>query len=112
MTRLIGASRAKELIFTARLLNAKEAHEYGIVNQLSTDTSASSHALQLAEMMASNAPLALRAAKSAIDKSQSMDVENALNWERSCYEKCLTTKDRIEGLRAFAEKRKPVYKGE
>ncbi|CDS00874.1 hypothetical protein [Sporisorium scitamineum] len=57
-------------------------------------------------------PLAIRAAKLAIDKGEQMDPETALDFERQCYETILGTKDRLEGLHAFAEKREPVYRGE
>lgn len=62
--------------------------------------------------MAVNGPIALRAAKVAIDRGQLMDIESGLDWERACYERCLGSKDRLEGLLAFAEKRKPKYTGE
>jgi len=61
--------------------------------------------------IAKNAPLALRAAKEAIDRGASMDMINALSLERSAYQQVLETEDRLEGLAAFVEKRKPVYKG-
>lgn len=54
----------------------------------------------------------MRAAKLAIDKGEQMDPETALDFERQCYETILGTKDRLEGLKAFAEKREPVYRGE
>jgi methylglutaconyl-CoA hydratase len=113
MTRLIGPSRAKDLIFGAKLLNAHEAHSLGIVDHLAKEgEDATSHSLKIAEAMAVNGPIALRAAKVAIDRGQLMDVESALDWERACYERCLSSKDRLEGLQAFAEKRKPKYIGE
>lgn len=54
----------------------------------------------------------MRAAKLAIDKGEQMDPETALDFERQCYETILGTKDRLEGLKAFAEKREPEYRGE
>lgn len=56
-------------------------------------------------------PVAVRAAKQAIDTGSQLDIESALDFERACYQSTLTTEDRLEGLKAFAEKRKPVYKG-
>ena len=53
----------------------------------------------------------MRAAKQAIDTGSQLDIESALDFERACYQSTLTTEDRLEGLKAFAEKRKPVYKG-
>ena len=112
MTRLIGPSRTKDLIFSSRLLNAQEAFSLGIVDHLAKEGDATPHSVKLAEAMAVNGPIALRAAKVAIDRGQLMDIESALDWERACYDKCLGSKDRLEGLQAFAEKRKPKYIGE
>lgn len=118
MAKLIGVSRTKELVYSARLLNAVEAFDLGIVNQLASSscspnmTAALSEAAIMAEKMAENGPLALRAAKVAIDRGHMMDTESALDWERACYERCIGSKDRLEGLAAFAEKRKPRYTGE
>jgi methylglutaconyl-CoA hydratase len=120
MSKLIGPSRTKELVFTARLLNGQQAFDMGIVDRLATSTGQSQSgngaafdmSVQLASAMAQNGPVALRAAKAAIDKAQILDTESALDWERACYERCLRTKDRLEGLKAFAEKRKPQYTGE
>jgi len=112
MAKLIGTSRTKDLVFSGRLLDATEAHSLGIVNYLAEKEDASTYALNLAETMAVNGPIAVRAAKMAIDRGQLMDAEGALDYERACYEGCLQSKDRMEGLRAFAEKRKPNYTGE
>ena len=112
LTRLIGPSRTKDLIFSARLLNATQAHSLGIVDHVAQSGDAASYAVQKAEEMAVNGPIALRAAKVAIDRGQLMDIESGLDWERACYERCLGSKDRLEGLLAFAEKRKPKYTGE
>jgi methylglutaconyl-CoA hydratase len=112
MTKLIGASRTKDLVYSARLLDAKEAHFLGIVNHLALDGDATTYSLKLAEAMAQNGPIAVRAAKAAINQSEILDVESALDFERASYERCLQSKDRNEGLLAFAEKRKPEYKGE
>lgn len=113
MTKLIGPARTKELVFSARMLNGEEAFQLGIIDKLASQgQTAFDSAIQLAKSMAQNGPLALRAAKAAIDKGQLLDPEMGLDWERACYERCLASKDRLEGLRAFAEKRKPNYTGE
>ncbi|EST07884.1 Crotonase superfamily [Kalmanozyma brasiliensis GHG001] len=115
MTRLVGPARAKELIFSAKLVDAVEASRIGfvdIVAQEGAGTAAFEKGVQLARSFAKNGPLAIRAAKLAIDKGEQMDPETALDFERQCYETILGTQDRLEGLKAFAEKREPVYRGE
>ncbi|TFK71785.1 ClpP/crotonase [Pluteus cervinus] len=112
-TRLLGPSKAKDLIFTARLLSASEALQWGLVDYVSDPgTSAFDRALVLAEKIASNAPLALRAAKQAISRSEDLPLETGLDFERASYEPLLHTQDRLEALQAFREKRRPLFKGE
>ncbi|KAF9057986.1 ClpP/crotonase-like domain-containing protein [Panaeolus papilionaceus] len=112
-TRVLGPSKAKDLIFTARVLNASEALEWGLVNYVSEPgTTAFDRALKLAEKISTNAPLALRAAKQAISRSEDLPLETGLDFERASYETLLSTKDRIEALNAFKEKRRPMFKGE
>ncbi|SNX82911.1 probable methylglutaconyl-coa hydratase, mitochondrial precursor [Melanopsichium pennsylvanicum] len=115
MTRLVGPAKAKEMIFSAKLVDAVEASRIGLVDivaQEGGENAAFKKGVQLARGFAKNGPLAVRAAKLAIDKGEQMDPETALDFERQCYETILGTKDRLEGLKAFAEKREPVYRGE
>ncbi|GAA5850647.1 hypothetical protein JCM5353_004064 [Sporobolomyces roseus] len=113
LTRLIGTSQAKDLIFTSKIMNAEEAAHRGIVNYVSKvrDT-ASDTATELVAEMLQAGPLALRAAKMAVDVGSQIDQESGLDVERLSYQTLMHTKDRLEGLAAFAEKRKPVYKGQ
>ncbi|KAL9933372.1 hypothetical protein V8E36_007548 [Tilletia maclaganii] len=115
LSRLVGVSRAKDLIFSGRLVDGPEALEIGLVDHLAPpdggEDAAFQKALELAREMSRNGPLALRAAKLAIDKGYRMDMETALDFERECYERLFGTEDRLEGLRAFKEKRKPRYLG-
>ncbi|KAH9965992.1 ClpP/crotonase-like domain-containing protein [Russula dissimulans] len=112
-TRILGLSKAKDLIFTGRSLTAAEAEELGLVDYVSDkDTPAIDRALSLAEEIAANAPLALRSAKLAISRALEFSLEPGLDFERAAYEPLLQTKDREEALQAFKEKRKPVFKGE
>ncbi|KAH7875620.1 ClpP/crotonase-like domain-containing protein [Lentinula edodes] len=111
--RLIGMSKAKELIFTGRNLTARDAQDLGLVDYVAGSSStAFERALELAKEMSSSAPLALRAAKSAMSRSLDTPLITALNHERTCYESLLDTKDRLEALVAFREKRRPVFVGE
>ncbi|TFK55555.1 ClpP/crotonase [Heliocybe sulcata] len=113
VTRLLGLSKAKDLIFTARLLNAPQALEYGLVDYVAAEgSSAFDRSVQLAEEIVVNAPLALKAAKQAISRAPEFALESGLDFERASYEPLLKTKDRVEALEAFKEKRKPVFKGE
>ncbi|KIJ70143.1 hypothetical protein HYDPIDRAFT_121610 [Hydnomerulius pinastri MD-312] len=111
--RLLGMPKAKDLIFTARMLTASEALEWGVVDYVSTSpASAFDRALQLAQDIAKSAPLALRAAKQAISRAGDLSLESGLDFERASYEVLLTTKDRVEALEAFKAKRPPVFRGE
>jgi len=112
-TRLIGLSKAKDLVFTARMLSAQEALEWGLVDYVSSaPATALERATDLAKAISSNAPLALRAAKQAISRSEDLSLETGLDFERASYETLLTSHDRQEALDAFREKRRPVFKGE
>ncbi|KAL1683540.1 ClpP/crotonase-like domain-containing protein [Schizophyllum commune] len=110
--RLIGLTKAKELIFTGRELTAADAQELGLVDYVADHTqTAYERALLLAAEIAKSAPLALRAAKAAISRSLEFSLDDALDYERSCYEPLLKTQDRTEALDAFREKRAPVFVG-
>ncbi|KAJ8584787.1 ClpP/crotonase [Rhizopogon salebrosus TDB-379] len=111
--RLLGMSKAKNLIFTARILTAQEALQWGVVDYVSSpSTSAFERAVELAREITKSAPLALRAAKQAISRAADLPLESGLDFERASYEVLLPTKDRLEALNAFKEKRQPVFKGE
>jgi methylglutaconyl-CoA hydratase len=106
---LIGANKAKELIFTGRILNGDEAFQFGIVNRVADQSYPI--ALQMAEQMLSKGPIALQMAKIAISKGTQLDTANGMVLEKQCYAQVIPTEDRLEGLKAFQEKRKPIYKG-
>lgn len=112
LPRLVGPSRAMEFIFMAKRLDAKEAIEFGLANWLFKNAAETKeHALILAETIARNAPLAVRAAKEAIKASLRKDLVSGLVFEMQAYHGILHTKDRIEGLKAFKEKRHPLFLG-
>lgn len=112
-TRLLGLSKAKDLIFTARMMNAHEALDFGLVDYVAKEgTTAFDRAVELGTQIASNAPLALRAAKQAISRAPELSLEPGLDFERASYEPLLKSQDRLEALQAFKEKRPPVFKGE
>lgn len=112
-TRLLGISKAKDLIFTGRMLTAQEALEWGMVDYVSEPgQTAFDRALHLAKEMSSSAPLALRAAKLAISRAPELALESGLDFENACYQPLLNSKDRDEALLAFKEKRPPKFRGE
>jgi enoyl-CoA hydratase/carnithine racemase len=113
LPRLIGVSRAKELIFTGRRIDGVTAAEYGLVQHVVKAGQADTFAMELAKQIAKNGPVAIQAAKAAIDDGlAAADMTQALEIECQCYERVLPTADRLEGLAAFKEGRPAVYKGE
>ncbi|KAJ6415682.1 ENOYL-COA HYDRATASE-RELATED [Salix viminalis] len=112
LPRLVGKSRAKELIFTGRKIGGREAMPMGLANYSVPAGEAHSKALEIAREIIQKGPIAIRMAKKAINEGLEIDLPSALELEEECYEQILNTKDRLEGLTAFAEKRKPSYRGE
>ena len=112
LPRLVGKSRAKDLILTARRLDAVEAASMGLVNRTAPKEELTTLALEVAECISNNGPVAVRAAKEAIDRGCDLPLEQGLEVEAECYARTLTTSDRVEALSAFTEKRKPEYRGE
>ena len=111
LTRLMGLSRAKQMIFTAQRLNAEEAYALGLVDQISTSDTGESEARALAKRILPNAPLALQAAKRALQEGREVSLSEGLALERKHYLSLLPTSDRQEGLTAFQEKRPPRFTG-
>jgi len=110
LPQLVGPARAKELIFTARRLTASEALAMGLVNQVVPREELLTAAHEMAERIAAQGPLAVRAAKRALNGGAALQAALALEFE--AYQSIIPTRDRLEGLKAFAEKRKPEYRGE
>jgi enoyl-CoA hydratase/carnithine racemase len=111
LPRLIGKARAKELILTARKIDAAEAERIGLVNRVAPAGKLREVGLEVARAIAANGPIAVRAAKQAIDRGTELPQDKGLEIEAQCYELVLPTRDRLEALAAFAEKRPPRYAG-
>ncbi|WWC89247.1 uncharacterized protein L201_004167 [Kwoniella dendrophila CBS 6074] len=112
LTRLIGVSRAKELIYTGRHINGIEAERIGLLNKYAKSPETPFEAaLTISKQILTSAPLALSASKTAISSSTALSLEDGLDLERRVYNGLLDTEDRQEGLLAFKEKRKAVFKG-
>jgi len=112
LPRLVGIGKAKELIYTGKRLNAQEAEQIGILEHVVELDELQNKALEICEAIASKGPLAIRAAKKAIQSGFDLPLDLGLRLETYEYERLLHTEDRMEGLNAFQEKRQPQYKGE
>ncbi|MCT9118496.1 enoyl-CoA hydratase-related protein [Cupriavidus gilardii] len=111
LPRLIGAARAKELVLTSDLIDAETALRYGIVTSVVPADALMQTALSLAQRIAEQPPLAVRFAKQAIDRGMQTDLDSGLEFERYAAAMIIDSDDRKEGMRAFVEKRKPVFTG-
>lgn len=111
LPRIIGVAKAKELIFTGRRVDAKEAEKIGLVNQVAAPGKLMDACFSMADMIGQTGPIAVEMAKYAIDKGIETDLATGLAIESNAYRVTIPTRDRMEGLAAFKEKRKPQYKG-
>lgn len=111
LPRLIGIGQAKKLIYTSKRLNAHEAKDYGIVEDVVATGNLLEAAVELAKEIVKNGPVALQQAKTAINRGIEVDLATGLEIEHLSYKGTLHTEDRLEGLQAFKEKRRPVYRG-
>ena len=111
LPRLVGKGKAKELIFTGKRIGAAEALQIGLVNQVCAPESLIDTCRQMAAEICETGPVAIEQAKYAINYGMETDLSTGLAIESNAYWVCIPTQDRLEGLAAFKEKRKPVYKG-
>ncbi len=111
LPRILGAPLAKELIFTGRRMKAEEARAAGLVNHLVPKGQARARALEVAATIAQNGPIAVRQAKKAIAYGLETDLDTAMILAIEAYNATVVTEDRLEGVRAFNEKRRPNFKG-
>ncbi len=111
MPRAIGPRRAKEIMFTAKPFTADEALDWGILNRICAADTLMSETLETATAIAANAPISVRQVKKAIHQGLQTDITRGLWLEIEAYNRLVFTEDRIEGVKAFNEKRTPQFKG-
>jgi enoyl-CoA hydratase len=111
LPRLIGQAKALELILTARRITSEEALGIGLVNEVVAREKLEEAALHWAGLILQNGPVGVQQAKFSIKQGMNVDLQTGLQIERKAYEVTIPTEDRMEALKAFSEKRKPVFKG-
>jgi enoyl-CoA hydratase/carnithine racemase len=111
LARVIGKQRAMELVLTGRRVNAEEAHWLGLVNQVASKNEWLERAVELAEVVARRPPIAVRLGKQAVLAADETGMSAGLAQERRLYELATATEDRVEGMTAFLEKRRPEFRG-
>lgn len=110
--KLCGLAKAKELIFTGKMISAQEAYEIGLINKVLPHEELWKEVMALAEKIRSNGPISMGLAKELINKSLFLDMNSALMLEAKDFGLCFGTKDQKEGMTAFVEKRKATFTGE
>ncbi len=111
LPRVVGSGVARELVFTGRMVDAREAKEIGLVDRLVGEGEALEAAKELARQIAKNAPLAVRNAKTAMNIARNTDLASGIEHEGDLFALLFATEDAKEGMAAFAERRKPEFKG-
>jgi enoyl-CoA hydratase/carnithine racemase len=111
LARVMGKQRAMELVLTGRRIKAQEALELGIVNRVAPAGQWLDSAIELAEVVALRPPLAVRLGKQAVLAADETPLAAGLDQERRLYELAMATDDRVEGMTAFIEKRRPEFRG-
>lgn len=105
LPRRVGIAKAKELIFSGRMIRADEAREIGLVNAVYAPEELLPGALEMARSFVKNAPIAVKYAKACIDRGMQMDMDDAIAVENELFAMCFATHDQKEGMGAFLEKR-------
>jgi enoyl-CoA hydratase/carnithine racemase len=111
LPRAVGARRAKEIMLTGRPFSVQEAQDRGMVNRICAADALLPDVLATASVIAGNAPISTRQLKQSVNMGLNMDLRSGMMFEIEAYNRMVSTEDRCEGIRAFNEKRKPVYKG-
>jgi enoyl-CoA hydratase/carnithine racemase len=111
LARVLGKHRAMELVLTGRRIDAQEAYRVGLVNQVAKKKEWMDRAVELAHVVARRPPIAARLAKQAVLAADDTGLSAGLEHERRLFEIAMATEDRVEGMTAFIEKRRPDFKG-
>ncbi|PID40873.1 MAG: enoyl-CoA hydratase [Proteobacteria bacterium] len=111
LPRLVGSNRAKEMIFTGKMLPAAEAASIGMVNRVFPAESLMEEVMKTAKAIAARGKVSLRAAKQAVNNGLNVDLASGMHIEADAFAICMASEDSKEGTRAFLEKRKPQFKG-
>ena len=111
LARIVGMGRAKELILGGGQIDAQRAYEIGLVNRVVAPEALLEETLKFAKKLAGLPAFALKMAKHSINFGYDLSLDNACRLESECCAQCFSTEDQKEGMQAFLEKRKPVYKG-
>jgi 2-(1,2-epoxy-1,2-dihydrophenyl)acetyl-CoA isomerase len=111
LPRLVGLQKAKELVFTGSNIDAREAYRIGIVNRVFPPDELLDESIKFAQKLAAGPPAALRQAKRLLNMSTEVSLETMLELEAYAQSLCFQTEDHKEGITAFLERRKPVFKG-
>jgi enoyl-CoA hydratase len=111
LPRAVGARRAKEILLTGRPFTVQQAFEWGMVNRICAPDRLVAEALETAAVIAGNAPISTRQIKQSVNMGLNTDLQTGMMFEIEAYNRMVPTDDRREGILAFNEKRKPVYKG-
>jgi enoyl-CoA hydratase/carnithine racemase len=112
LPRAVGERRAKEILLTGKPFTSQQALDWGLVNELHDRADTLPAALATAQVIAGNAPLSVRQIKKSVRYGGQMELRTAYRFEIEAYNHLVETKDRYEGILAFNEKRKPVFRGE
>lgn len=112
LSRIVGIARAKYMVLSGIRLTAKQALDYGLITEITSGHRCTSRALEIAQDITERGPIAIKAAKKAMDLGIEEPILKGLEIEKAFYKEVLVTKDRLEGIASFAEKRKPIYHGQ
>lgn len=111
LARLIGANRAKELIYTGKIIPASEAKALGLANQIFSAEALMDEVMATARNIVAKGRVSIRAAKQVVNNGLNADLDTGLKMEQDAFALCVASQDAKEGTQAFLEKRKPVFKG-